>query len=794
MRVHFPLSSLLCANAGQVVVWLMLVSLVSGVGGTAQGEGDPPNVIMILVDDMGWDIAALGHPHVKTPNLDRLVSEGRVFENFYVASPVCSPTRVSFMTGHQPSRFGIHDFISSNLRVNMRRNMPNYLDADVVLVTDVAKRAGYRTGHFGKWHLSRGSNAPRLTDYGIDEFRTSWPINNHYWSYSSHYFVDAAIGFLDANGDQPFYLNLWFFQMHDPLVASSAQKRVYDGEAFPVEDFDSYMRDYSVSMPDAHERFLEYNAVMTSVDGAVGRLLDYLEQAGLAENTLLLFTSDNGPEDYRLNLSSSLGCGNTGRFRGRKRSIYEGGVRMPCIARWPGVIPAGTVDTTSVICSSDWLPSIATLLGEFVPPFLDGEDRLEVLKGTPSARATPIVWEYRSDAVGPLSNAPQFAIRDGRWKLLWEEGLAEPELYDLVDDPEERHNVAALESAVVATLRQKIEDFQGELAPRVPEIHSQPPANETSDPGDSVSWMVEASGSPPPAFQWYRNGFALENRSGLQGASSPLLTIENVGLSDTGDYVCEVKNSAGTVESSVQLTVELAPTVTRHPVPVFLWDGGVASYSVSVIASEPISYQWLRNGVALSDGGGIEGSRTANLLIGGLPAPLSLSGSAGYRCQVWNPVGAILSEGAGVTVIAPGAPTFETWHVFHLGGPVGSGTYEEDSDGDGWNNFHEFAGVTNPNDDRSKPYFDVVWVGDALEVHYNRWRGGVETGFGSYETPELRYELEILEATNWESSLELLSLVRTEPTIETTGERVVYRALLPFSRPSLILRLKVSQR
>ena len=95
MRVHFPLSSLLCANAGQVVVWLMLVSLVSGVGGTAQGEGDPPNVIMILVDDMGWDIAALGHPHVKTPNLDRLVSEGRVFENFYVASPVCSPTRVS---------------------------------------------------------------------------------------------------------------------------------------------------------------------------------------------------------------------------------------------------------------------------------------------------------------------------------------------------------------------------------------------------------------------------------------------------------------------------------------------------------------------------------------------------------------------------------------------------------------------------------------------------------------------------------------------------------------------------
>ena len=148
------------------------------------GQDAPPNVIMLLVDDMGWDVAALGHPHAKTPNLDRLAAEGRVFEQFYVSSPVCSPTRASFLTGLHPSRFGIHDYLSKDPQINLRRGMPNYLDPDIVTVADLARRAGYRTASVGKWHL-RSVSTPRETEYGFDHFKRGWPRTRHFRSYSS---------------------------------------------------------------------------------------------------------------------------------------------------------------------------------------------------------------------------------------------------------------------------------------------------------------------------------------------------------------------------------------------------------------------------------------------------------------------------------------------------------------------------------------------------------------------------------------------------------------------------------
>jgi N-acetylgalactosamine-6-sulfatase len=542
------------------IVLLVGLLFTLAMSGRAMIEEERPNIILLLVDDMGWDIAALGHPHLKTPNLDRLVAEGRVFEHYYVASPVCSPTRVSFMTGELPSRFGIHDFISSNLRVNMRRNMPNFLDPDVMTVADVARRAGYRTGHFGKWHLSRGSNAPTLDQYGLDEFRTAWTLNYNYWYSSAHKHVDAAIGFLDGVGEQPFYLNLWFFQMHTPVVASEAQKLVYEGETFPVEDFDSYMEDYAAALPDPHAQFLLYNAAMTSVDAAVGKLLDYLDQTGLADNTLLLLTSDNGPEDYRGDISASPGAGSTGRFRGRKRSLYEGGIRMPCIVRWPGVIPAGTVDQSSVMSSVDWLPTVASLVGEEAPPFVDGEDKLEVLKGTPAERSSPLFWDFRSKTTGALYDAPRFAVRDGHWKYLWEEGLAEPELYNVLTDPEERNNLATVEVDVAGLLKEKLDTFRAALVTRIPEIISQPPGEEVVGQEGTVVWRVEATATPPPGYQWYRDGVPLVDGPKVEGASTHLLELRDLELGDSGQYVCRVKNSAGSVESSaVELAVHVTP-------------------------------------------------------------------------------------------------------------------------------------------------------------------------------------------------------------------------------------------
>lgn len=515
--------------------WSMLVVatvIAGGLASTGQGEeSERPNIIFILADDMGWDIAALGHPHVKTPHLDRLVAEGRTFDQFYVASPVCSPTRVSFMTGYQPSRFEIHEFISTDVRANWRRGIPNFLDPGVVTVTDVARRAGYRTGHYGKWHL--GTKGPRPSEYGIDESRIGWTISQYYWSYSAHKHVDEALRFLQRNGNRPFYLNLWFFQMHAPIVARTEQKAVYEGESFPASDFESHMADYAALMTDGEERFLEYNAVMTSVDAAIGKLLDYLDTAGLAENTLILFTSDNGPEDFRVGSPSTPGAGSTSRYRGRKRSLYEGGVRMPCIARWPGVIPAGTADTSSVLSSGDWLPTVATLLDQEIPPFMEGENKLEVLKGTPADRARPLFYDYRNRAVGEGNAAPQYAIRKGRWKFLWEEGLAEPELYDILADPEERYNVAAEEVDTVGALFQELSEFRQELELSRPVIRVQPVAEASPYVGESVSFRVEASGTPPPGYRWLRNGQQIYDGPKVRGAQTHLLELFDLTLADT---------------------------------------------------------------------------------------------------------------------------------------------------------------------------------------------------------------------------------------------------------------------
>ena len=783
----------------RVSVLFLALMFLALLGDGAWGE-KPPNIILILADDMGWDIAALGHPHVKTPHLDRLAEEGRVFENYYVVSPVCSPTRVSFMTGFHPSRFGIHDYINSDLRANRRRNMPNFLDPGVVTVADVAKRAGYRTGHFGKWHLRSGS-APSQKDYGIDCHRSSWVGNNDFRSYSSSFCVEEAINFLNGQGEKPFYLNLWFFHMHQPVVASAAQRRVYEGEAFPATDFASHMRDYSELMTDSEERFLAYNAVVTSMDAAVGRLLGFLDERGLTDDTLILFTSDNGPEDFRLGGRTVPGAGSSGRLRGRKRSIYEGGIRMPCIARWPGRIPAGTVDSTSVMSSLDWLPTVASMAGEEIPPHTDGEDMLEVLKGTPGMRKRPLIWEFRGEAVGEINNAPRFAIRDGRWKLLWEEARdgegipAQLELYDLGADPEERTNLVGTKPVVEAGLQARLEEFEASLEGRPVVLTGQPAGGVLADAGGEVNFRVEAVGTPPPAYRWFRNGEPLQDGPRVVGAASHLLVVSDLVLEDSGEYSCLASNGRSDSRSEgTRLQVQEAPSVTRQPFPRFLWEGGAASYSVGVRASGPVSYQWYQGTMALQDGGGVSGAQSANLILEELNAPMNHGGEEGYFCRITNPVGFTQSEFAPLMVMAAGSVDFDAWIAFYSGDEISTGSFVADLDSDGWTDFLEFAGGSDPTSAHQRPVFEVRGSEEGLEVSYERWRGGVERGFGGYETLALRYDLEVLEGEQWAPVKELLELDRVETSEEGTNERAYYRSLLPGHPGALFLRLRVTQR
>jgi len=465
-----------------------------------KGNKSRPNFIFFLTDDQGWqDLECSGHPYLKTPNMDRLARSGTRFEQFYSAGSVCSASRAAFMTGHYPAKLGIHQHFVRDHKGNAGRNMPDWLDPKVETVTGLLKKAGYRTGHFGKWHLGHVNGAPELGEYGIDEYRqilgmgpgwkqngepadydvalrsyagrTRSPEKDYFWTHSADVMVDEAIAFLEKNDGQPFYLNLWTILPHAPNRPTAEQLAVYKDLKVDPEDFQSWMRDYITDSPNDHQQMKTYCAVVTHIDVALGRLLDKLDELSLADDTVILFTSDNGPEDWHMGEVRHSGVGSTGVLRGRKRSLYEGGIRMPCIVRWPGKVPAGRVDKTSVIGAVDWLPTVCSLAGVTMPSSgqgstgrLDGEDVTDILKGKSRPRQRPLFWEWRGGVHGYKGyRPPGLAIRQDQWKLFSNPDGQRIELYNIPEDPAEKTNVAEQNPDVVARLLPKLLEWKATL-------------------------------------------------------------------------------------------------------------------------------------------------------------------------------------------------------------------------------------------------------------------------------------------------------------------------------------------
>lgn len=427
----------------------------------AQGpRGKRPNVIFILADDLGWgDLGCYGHTRIKTPHLDRLAGQGSRFTQFYVNSGVCSPSRTAFMTGHFPARHRIHGHLATP-RQNAARAMPNCLDPSVPTVTKILKDAGYVTGHFGKWHLGHNSGSPDPGAYGIDDHRTrssngpTWDdIDPYFRARSTRLIVDETIRFVEANRDKPFYVNLWTLLPHATLHPTEEQME-------PYRRFGPAGKLPYKGAPQI------YYASVGDLDQQVGRLLDKLDELGLADNTVVFFSSDNGPEDIHIRNASHSGVGSPGPFRGRKRSLYEGGVRMPFIVRWPGRVPAGRVDNTSVLTAVDFLPTVCKLAGANLPGGmgLDGENVGDVLRGRLRPRTKPIMWEWRFTIAGHVLNkSPMLAIRDGNWKLLMNPDRSRVELYDIPRDPSELNNLADRSSEVVERLSKELLAWQKTL-------------------------------------------------------------------------------------------------------------------------------------------------------------------------------------------------------------------------------------------------------------------------------------------------------------------------------------------
>ena len=437
----------------------------------------PPNIVFLFIDDMGYaDPSCFGNPHVRTEHIDRLADEGIRLTNFYVNSPICSPSRVAVTTGQYPARWKIHSYLNTRAG-NRDRGMRDFLDAAAPTTAKKLKARGYATAHFGKWHMGGGrdvDDAPLPQAYGFDESlvafeglgdrlltnpkNSSVKLGRGEISFCERFektekYTDRAVDFVRRNKDRPFYVRLFPNDVHDPHVARP-------GEEGKWNDI--------TQNPWERKLF----AVLQEMDRQIGRLVAEIDRLGLAEHTLIVFTSDNGPTDWPKYYRAEGGepPGSTGPFFGRKWSLFEGGIRMPFIARWKGTIPAGVTDSTSVMSGIDLSPTFCRFAGVDVPDAdaLDGIDRSDVLLGKPSPRAQPLFWQYGAPHAvlrpGKLEfQSPSFAVRSGRWKLLANADGTEAQLFDLETDPGERQNLLAKEADRARRLALEIGAWAGRV-------------------------------------------------------------------------------------------------------------------------------------------------------------------------------------------------------------------------------------------------------------------------------------------------------------------------------------------
>lgn len=435
--------------AGWLARCLAVALTFVGIAASADAA-NPPNVVFLFADDLGYgDLGCYGHPYAKTPALDRLASEGTRFEQFYVTGVTCNPSRTGLMTGRHPARFP--------------RYAADFGFGDRTTITELLKKRGYATGHFGKWHIGPVDDNGT---YGIDTVRVIGKSRGDGAGRDDDLY-SAAIDFIRENRDRPFYVNVWGHATHfpvntaDPFVAEFRDLKVDRTDFAPTiqNKFDECLRiggDLDASMR-------QYLGDVLQIDRNVDRVLRTIDELGLRENTIVVFSSDHGPAPVLLankgarEFSSNM-LGYAGHFRGGKHTQYEGGTRVPFIIRWPGHVRAGRVDTENVCSFIDWMPTLCAITGiEDLPDEFDGENVSDVWFGENRERSKPLFWKTSATASSP-------AIRDGQWKLhLGRRRGSETELYDLSTDPSESRNVAEDHPEVVARLTKTTRAWVAEL-------------------------------------------------------------------------------------------------------------------------------------------------------------------------------------------------------------------------------------------------------------------------------------------------------------------------------------------
>jgi arylsulfatase A-like enzyme len=430
---------------------------------------DKPNVVLILADDLGWtDLACFGSKVYETPHLDRLAREGMKFTQNYSACTVCSPTRAALMTGKYPARLHVTDWIPGRMPDNPKLIVPEwtkYLALEEVTLAEAFKSAGYTTGSIGKWHLGEEKHVPDAQGFDVNIAGTNagsppsyiapWKIPTLTEGRDGDYLTDRlgeeAAKFVKSAKDKPFFLYLPHFAVHTPVQGRADLVAKYKAKIKPGMD----------------QNDPGYAAMMESLDAAVGRVLDTLDELKIADRTIVIFTSDNGG---RVPTTSNK------PLRVGKGSAYEGGLRVPLIVRWPGMTKPGSVSDTPVI-TMDIFPTLLEITGVPAPASTsatgssgcDGLSLVPILRGSGAIERNELFWHYPHHQHYQLGGAMPFgAIRSGDYKLIEFYNDMRVELYHLSEDIGEQHDLATSQSPKAAELRARLHAWRAEVGAQMP--------------------------------------------------------------------------------------------------------------------------------------------------------------------------------------------------------------------------------------------------------------------------------------------------------------------------------------
>ncbi len=522
--------------------WLVVALIASPFGYSAQ-QNVRPNIVFVLIDDMGWsDVGVYGSPFYETPNIDRLAADGMRFTDAYATCHVCSPSRASILTGKYPARLNLTDWLTGRRNLAFQRLLNGEkiqgLPLKETTIAETLRDHGYRTGMFGKWHVGEAEAGPLKHGFDVQvpqNWFKGWPKAGYHYpfemdgiegkpgDYLTDNLTDEALRFIEESKDQPFFLYMSYFAVHDPiqgrkdLLAKYTKKRdslprddkpfVLEGNPDSETQFTPEQLDEMIKTP-AYEAYRllpnsmvkikqrqdnpQFAAQVEGADENIGRLLSKLKDLGLDENTIVVFTSDNGGMSaanfsgqtrvINPNRLDSAYAGSNLPLRGAKGWMYEGGIRVPLIVKWPSKIKAGTESAEPVI-GTDFYPTFLDLVGLPLMPeqHADGVSLAPILGDNKKLDREAIYWHFPHYSNHGLQS-PGAAIRSGKYKLLeyFENGTVQ--LFDLSEDLGEQNDLSKMNPEIVKRLQEKLQAWRDEVGAEM--MPPNPSYDPSIDPGE----------------------------------------------------------------------------------------------------------------------------------------------------------------------------------------------------------------------------------------------------------------------------------------------------------------------